>query len=99
MIAVTLFGDVAPEHFGVFDVALLTLFYVTAGEPWPEDLPVHHEDGSANWIAGAFTMAFTIVVHWVVLEVTPSSWQTGPGLGYGPGTGPVTLIRARHEPY
>ena len=28
-----------PEHFGVFDKAFITLFYVTGGDPWPESLP------------------------------------------------------------
>jgi hypothetical protein len=36
---VSLFSGVAPEHFGVFDSAFLSLFHVTAGEPWPTELP------------------------------------------------------------
>ena len=100
-----LFGAVAPDHFGVFDVALLTLFYVTSGapppraapprfvaqrcmtlyqnyshyclinnnvtpgEPWPSDLPTLNSDGTANWVVGGYTVSFTVIVHWVILEV------------------------------
>ena len=69
VIAVAIFGQEAPDYFGVFDVAFLTLFYVTAGEPWPDELQRLNPDGSANWITGGFTLAFTIVVHLIVLEV------------------------------
>ena len=74
VMAVAIFGQEAPEHFGVFDVAFLTLFHVTAGEPWPEDLPRLNSDGSANWTTGGFTLAFTIIVHLIVLEVILNSW-------------------------
>ena len=69
VIAVAIFGQEAPDYFGVFDVAFLTLFYVTAGEPWPDELQRLNSDGSANWVTGGFTLAFTIVVHLIVLEV------------------------------
>ena len=43
MVGVVLFSNVAPDNFAVFDRAFLTLFYVTAGDPWPATLPkVHH---------------------------------------------------------
>ena len=63
------FGQQAPEHFGAFDVAFLTLFHVGAGEPWPDELPWINSDGSANWAVGGFSLTFTIIVHFVVLEV------------------------------
>ena len=48
-----LFGEAAPAEFGVFDRALITLFCVTGGDPWPDALPKTREDGSANWtVAG-----------------------------------------------
>jgi hypothetical protein len=69
VLAVTLFAEEVSERFGYFDAAFLTLFLVTAGDPWPEALPLHNEDGTANWVAGGFVAGFTIVVVWVVLQV------------------------------
>ena len=39
VVGVTVFSKVDPEHFGAFDVAFLTLCYVTGGDPWPDSLP------------------------------------------------------------
>ena len=47
---VTVFSRTAPQTFGDFGLAFLTLFYVTGGDPWPEELPKYNEDGSANWM-------------------------------------------------
>ena len=69
VVAVTLFGRIAPDDFGVFDKALITLFYVTGGDPWPEALPRVNEDGTANWVVAGFVMVFTIMVVWIILEV------------------------------
>ena len=72
VVAVTLFGRIAPDDFGVFDKALITLFYVTGGDPWPEALPRVNEDGTANWVVAGFVMTFTIMVVWIILEVKES---------------------------
>ena len=72
VVAVTLFGRIAPDDFGVFDKALITLFYVTGGDPWPEALPRVNEDGTANWVVAGFVMVFTIMVVWIILEVQES---------------------------
>ena len=64
-----MFSNVAPDNFGVFDAAFLTLFYVTGGDPWPDALPKFNEDGSANWIVAAYIMAYTMIEIWVILQV------------------------------
>ena len=47
------FGAVAPDNFATFDSAFVTLFYVTGGDPWPDSLPKHNDDGSTNWEVSA----------------------------------------------
>ena len=64
-----MFSNVAPDNFGVFDAAFLTLFYVTGGDPWPDALPKFNEDGSANWVVAAYIMAYTMIEIWVILQV------------------------------
>ena len=65
----TIFSNVAPDNFGVFEQALMTLFYVTGGDGWPDALPKFNSDGSVNWIVALFIMLFTMVELWVVLQV------------------------------
>ena len=69
VVGVAMFSNVAPDNFGVFDAAFLTLFYVTGGDPWPDALPKFNEDGSANWIVAAYIMAYTMIEIWVILQV------------------------------
>ena len=45
VVGVSLFSHSVPEAFGAFDVAFMTLFYVTGGDPWPDSLPKNNEDG------------------------------------------------------
>jgi hypothetical protein len=68
-VAVNLFGAVDPEHFEVFDKAFITLFFVTAGDPWPESLPKLREDGSADWVTAGYVIIFTVTVVWIFVEV------------------------------
>ena len=70
--AVNLFGGVDPEHFEVFDKAFITLFFVTAGDPWPETLPKLREDGSADWVTAGYVIIFTVTVVWIFVEVVPA---------------------------
>ena len=69
VVGVAMFSNVAPDNFGVFDAAFLTLFYVTGGDPWPDALPKFNEDGSANWVVAAYIMAYTMIEIWVILQV------------------------------
>ena len=45
VVGVSLFSHSVPEAFGAFDLAFMTLFYVTGGDPWPDALPKNNEDG------------------------------------------------------
>jgi hypothetical protein len=75
-VAVNLFGEVDPEHFEVFDKAFITLFFVTAGDPWPETLPKLREDGSADWVTASYVIIFTVIVVWIFVEVLPLPLDT-----------------------
>ena len=68
VVGVVLFSSVAPDNFAVFDRAFLTLFYVTGGDPWPDELPKFNEDGTANWVVAAYIMGYTMIELWVILQ-------------------------------
>lgn len=59
MIAVAIFGGA--DGLDVFDKAFTTLFYVAAGDPWPESLPRWNGDGTTNWVVAGFIIVYTIV--------------------------------------
>jgi hypothetical protein len=69
VMAVSLFGTVAPDNFEVFDRAFVTLFTITGGDPWPESLPWRHENGSVNWLVTSYFFGYTLMVIWVILQV------------------------------
>ena len=46
----------------------MTLFHITAGEPWPEEPPLFDEDGTVDWEVCSFHMAYEITVNWVILQ-------------------------------
>ena len=54
----------------MFDIAFIMLFRVTAGDPWPEDFHAIRENGTPNWAVAVFIAAFTIIVIWVILQVS-----------------------------
>ena len=76
MVAVSLFGNISPENFEVFDKAFVTLFHVTSGDPWPETLPSFNEDGTVNWLVTGFVFAYTMIVIWVILQVSSALGHT-----------------------
>jgi hypothetical protein len=51
----------------------VTLFHITAGDPWPEEPALLDKDGTVNWKVATFHMAYEISVGWVVLQVTHCS--------------------------
>jgi hypothetical protein len=53
-----------------FSLALVTLFHITAGDPWPEEPSLLEEDGTVDWKVCCFQMAYEISVDWVVLQVS-----------------------------
>jgi hypothetical protein len=50
----------------------MTLFHITAGDPWPLEPVLYDKDGTVNWKVGAFHMAYEISVGWVILQVVLS---------------------------
>mmetsp|Transcript_52853 Transcript_52853/g.139104 ORF Transcript_52853/g.139104 Transcript_52853/m.139104 type:complete len:648 (+) Transcript_52853:92-2035(+) len=67
--SVSVFGERYPEHFGMFDVAFVTLFFVTAGEPWPDEVRELTEDGKVRWSMMSFCFIYTIGTFWIFLQV------------------------------
>ncbi len=47
----------------------MTLFHITAGDPWPEDPALFEEHGLVIWKVAIFHMAYEISVGWVILQV------------------------------
>ena len=47
----------------------MTLFHITAGDPWPEEPSLYDEDGTVNWKVAVFHMGYEISVDWVILQV------------------------------
>ena len=70
ILGVSLFADVAPNDFGVFMRAFITMFRVASGDPWPESLVLVLEDGEMNWTACAYMCSFIIIACWISLEVS-----------------------------
>ncbi len=62
----------APQEFGRFDQAFVTMFRLTTDGGWPVSIPQYDEDGRVNWKCAAFMMSYIVVVNWVVLQVTLS---------------------------
>jgi hypothetical protein len=52
-----------------FSTAFVTLFHITAGDPWPEDPQLYEENGLVIWKVAIFHMAYEISVGWVILQV------------------------------
>jgi voltage-gated sodium channel len=66
VIATSLYGNVAPEHFGDLGTTAFTLFQVMTGEAWPDiadDVMVHEP---MAWI---FFVVFILVVSFAVLNL------------------------------
>jgi hypothetical protein len=56
-----------------FSTAFVSLFKVTAGDPWPADPPLFDaEDGTVNWRVAALHISFEVSVVWVILQVRPA---------------------------
>jgi hypothetical protein len=53
----------------VFSTAFITLFHITAGDPWPEDPQLYNENGFVIWKVAIFHMTYEICVGWVILQV------------------------------
>jgi hypothetical protein len=66
---VTFFGDVAPEEFGKFDRACITLFRVTSGGAWIDPI-AFDSAGGINLKGAIFLVTYIFVVNWTLLQVS-----------------------------
>jgi len=70
ILGTTIFGDDAPNDFGRFDQAVLSLFRVTAGMGWADqNLPMKTSDGGINWKVAVYLVSYIIVANWTLLQV------------------------------
>jgi hypothetical protein len=68
---VTFFSDDAPLAFGAFDRAFITMFCITAGDTWVEEIPrISLDDSSLNYPFALFVVTYIVVANWTVLQVT-----------------------------
>ncbi len=58
----------APDAFGKFNRAFVTMFRVTAGDTWVDGMPTILQDGDLNQGFAAFITSYVIVVVWLVLQ-------------------------------
>jgi hypothetical protein len=85
IIGVTIFGDQAPDQFGAFDLAFVTMFRVAVGETWlGESLPIRLADGAANYPAVGFYVLFVLMVNWTLLQAGAAERECVGGLWGAP---------------
>ncbi len=70
ILGVSLFADVAPDQFGRFNRAFISMFRVAAGDTWVDPLPILDRDGDIAWKPALFICSFMVLTVWVVLQVS-----------------------------
>ncbi len=70
ILGVSLFSDVAPEQFGKFNRAFITLFRIAAGDTWIDSLAMLGPSGDLEWKPSLFICSFIVISVWVVLQVS-----------------------------
>jgi hypothetical protein len=70
ILGVSLFADIAPDQFGRFNLAFVTLFRIAAGDTWIDTLPTLGPDGDLVWQPAVFVCSFIVCSVWVVLQVS-----------------------------
>ena len=68
ILGVSLYSELAPEAFGKFNRAFVTMFRVTAGDTWVDGMPTILPGGDLNQGFAAFITSYVIVVVWLVLQ-------------------------------
>ena len=66
----SLYSDIAPDQFGKFNRAFVTLFKIAAGDTWIDSLPTLGPDGDMEWRSALFICSFIVCSVWVVLQVS-----------------------------
>lgn len=70
IVGVTYFSDLAPETFGAFDSAFVSLFCISAGDPLLEFIPFRAETGALNGSAVTFLTTYVLLVNWTLLPIS-----------------------------
>ncbi len=65
-----MFGEEDGSEFGVFDRAFVTLFQISCGMTWAENIPMIEADGTTNGRMAVYIISFVILINWVILQVT-----------------------------
>jgi hypothetical protein len=69
IMGVTFFSDSAPNDFGKFDQAVITLFRVTTGGTWVEAI-TFDDAGAVSHKGAIFLVTYIFVVNWTLLQVS-----------------------------
>ena len=67
---VTLFRETAPNNFDNFFRGLSTMFRLTAGETWVDELAAADENGNPNFGTAFFIYSYIVIVVWILLQVS-----------------------------
>ncbi len=70
ILGVSLFADIAPDQFGKFNRAFVTLFRIAAGDTWIDTLPTLGADGDLEWKPALYVCSFIVLSVWIVLQVS-----------------------------
>ncbi len=70
ILGVSLFSEIAPDQFGKFNRAFVTLFRIAAGDTWIDQLPMLGPDGDLEWKPSLYICSFIVLSVWVVLQVS-----------------------------
>ena len=69
---VTFFSEMAPNEYGTFARAFVSMFRITIGSVdwWYEIFPIVESDGSIHMRASLFLTSYVIVVNWFFFQIT-----------------------------
>jgi hypothetical protein len=70
ILGVSLFSEIAPDQFGRFNRAFVSLFRIAAGDTWIDSLPMLGLDGNIEWKPALFICSFIVLNVWVVLQIS-----------------------------
>ena len=70
ILGVSLFADIAPNEFGKFNRAFVSLFRLAAGDTWVDSLPALGPDGDLEWKPALYVCTFIVLSVWIVLQVS-----------------------------
>ncbi len=70
ILGVALFKEQAPNSFGRFNRAFVSMFRIVGGETWIDGLPFLDDTGDIYWKSSLFICSYMVLNVWVVLQVT-----------------------------